>query len=157
MIKHATASTFVYDRDADGAVGLASMRVLLLWHPKFSRWMIPGGHVEPDENCAEAATREVREETGLETTLLGRHEMDDGVDGTVQMPWAIVEQRIPARARETEHIHIDHLFVARRSDPAATPTCAEWVGLDDLDPATMFPATRLLAVRFAKVLRGEAP
>jgi 8-oxo-dGTP pyrophosphatase MutT (NUDIX family) len=157
MIKHATASTFVYDGDPGGTVGLTSVQVLLLWHPKFSRWMIPGGHVESHENCAEAATREVREETGLETTLLRRHDVDDGVHGMVHMPWVIVEQRIPARAGKCDHIHIDHLFVARKTDPAATPNGAEWVGLDDLDPTAMFPATRLLAIRFAKVLCGKLP
>ncbi|MGH3820933.1 MAG: NUDIX domain-containing protein, partial [Pseudonocardiaceae bacterium] len=34
------------------------------------RWMLPGGHVEPDENPAEAALREVTEETGLTARLL---------------------------------------------------------------------------------------
>lgn len=35
-----------------------------------SYWEFPKGQVEPDESEAEAAIREVREETGLEVTLL---------------------------------------------------------------------------------------
>ncbi|MEX2253155.1 MAG: NUDIX domain-containing protein [Thermoleophilaceae bacterium] len=36
---------------------------------------LPKGHPEPGESQAEAATREVREETGLETRLIGK--LDD--------------------------------------------------------------------------------
>jgi hypothetical protein len=33
---HATASTFIVDGE----------RMLLLWHPKFARWLQPGGHCD---------------------------------------------------------------------------------------------------------------
>lgn len=39
--------------------------------PGRGRWTIPGGYVEYDEIFDEAAVREVREETGIETQVLG--------------------------------------------------------------------------------------
>ena len=51
-VKHATASVFLLAR-ADN-----SWRIGLIRHPRLGKWMLPGGHVEPDENPAEAALRE---------------------------------------------------------------------------------------------------
>lgn len=45
-------------------------RVLLAKHRDTGRWVAPGGMVEPDESPAEAALREMREETGCEVQLL---------------------------------------------------------------------------------------
>lgn len=50
-------------------------RVLLLRRSQTDNWMpgkwgLPGGHVEPHENFAQAAVRELREETNLRTNAL---------------------------------------------------------------------------------------
>lgn len=45
--------------------------VLLTLREDFPVWCLPGGGVEPKESLAQAALREVREETGLEIRLLG--------------------------------------------------------------------------------------
>lgn len=56
---HFTASVFVFDSSAD--------RVCLVLHKKALLWLQPGGHLEAqDISVAAAATREAREETGLE-------------------------------------------------------------------------------------------
>lgn len=46
--------------------------VLLVNHPRYDKWIPVGGHIELDENPEEALLREVREETGLEVTPLGK-------------------------------------------------------------------------------------
>jgi len=51
-------SVSVAVRDADG-------RVLLARHVEGDRWVLPGGTIEPGETPADAAIREVWEETGL--------------------------------------------------------------------------------------------
>lgn len=45
--------------------------VLLRKHDKYKMWLPPGGHIELDEDPSEAATREVKEEVGLDITLSG--------------------------------------------------------------------------------------
>jgi 8-oxo-dGTP diphosphatase len=44
--------------------------VLLIDHVKSGYWLFPGGHVTPGETLAEAAVREVREETGIEAEII---------------------------------------------------------------------------------------
>lgn len=57
-----------------GVVCLRGEEVLLIQRgkpPRLGQWSIPGGRIEPGEPAAEAALRELREETGVEAELLG--------------------------------------------------------------------------------------
>lgn len=59
---HATASAFVFDPTLT--------RTLLVFHRKGRFWVQPGGHLEEhDASIADAALRELREETGVAATL----------------------------------------------------------------------------------------
>ncbi|MGH3913779.1 MAG: NUDIX domain-containing protein, partial [Pseudonocardiaceae bacterium] len=60
MIKHATASVFVFREFPEG------WRLGLVEQPRLRRHRIVGGHVELDETQAEAAVREATEESGLQ-------------------------------------------------------------------------------------------
>jgi 8-oxo-dGTP pyrophosphatase MutT (NUDIX family) len=60
----AAAGGIVTRRTADGGI-----EVVLVHRPKYDDWTFPKGKVEPGETDEEAATREVREETGFECTL----------------------------------------------------------------------------------------
>jgi 8-oxo-dGTP pyrophosphatase MutT (NUDIX family) len=78
-------------------------RVLLMYHHRHARWLLPGGHVEnEDATLAVTARREANEETGAlmapstSAKLVG---MD--VHG------------IPAKKREPFHLHHDLIFALR--------------------------------------------
>lgn len=70
-------------RAAGAVITDAAGRVLLVLRghePQSGRWSIPGGRVEPGETPAEAAAREVLEETGLTVRVV--REL-----GVVELPW----------------------------------------------------------------------
>ncbi len=145
-VKHPTASVFLFARTE------SSWCVGLIRHPRLGRWMLPGGHVEPDENPAEATLREVTEETGLTARLMPGPALDgpdEATEPSVIAPLWIVEQQVPAERREPEpHVHVDHLYLALaettgpRSD-AELPFA--WYTADQLDAVDMFVDTRARA------------
>ncbi len=149
--KHATASTFVFSRH-DGAWQLG-----LILHPLLGKLMIPGGHVEPDENEDEAAGREVAEETGLAVTFamapsrLAPPEVS-ATGKLAAVPWWIIEQPVPTDNHlPGPHIHVDHLYVAIANVPEPLTTPAHpfgWHEHAELAKLNMYDDTR----QFAAVL-----
>ena len=67
---------------AVGVVCLKGDAVLLIRRgtpPRQGEWSLPGGRIEPGERLAEAALRELREETGVEAELIGLIDVVDGL------------------------------------------------------------------------------
>lgn len=145
MLKHATASVFLFARQDDG------WRIGLIHHPRLHRWMLPGGHVEPHENPAETALREVREETGWTAQLVTTHicGLTAATPG-VPVPVWIAEPHVPAEPRHPHpHIHVDHLYVAVASghQPDATAELRfGWFSQSGLADLGMFDGSRRGAV-----------
>ena len=72
-------------------------------HRRLDRWLLPGGHVEPqDDRISDAARREVIEETGA---ALLPNEAPSLVSMDVH--------GIPSNGKEPYHLHHDMLFVLR--------------------------------------------
>jgi len=141
MLKHATASVFLFAHTP------GHWRIGLIYHPRLHRWMLPGGHVEPHENPAEAALREVSEETGLTAHLINTHadSLTNEAPG-VPLPAWIVEQHVPTEGRHPHpHIHVDHLYVATivQHEPTSPAELRfDWFTTDDLAELDMFDDSR---------------
>lgn len=114
--KHATAGAFLFHHDAE-----LGWRTGLIRHPVFDKWMQPGGHVEPDENPAETALREVAEETGLTKVSLWQPHAPAPTgtsDPIVPLPYWIMEHRLDGDNQLAQpHVHIDYKYVAIITDP----------------------------------------
>ena len=146
MIKHATASVFVFCEFPQG------WRLGLIEHPRLHKRMIVGGHVEGDETQAEAAVREAAEESGMRVRLLAGpspglprgypHER-------VAAPWWITEVMVPTDNHvSTSHIHVDHQYVAIAESPVPLSEPAHpfgWFCAEELEGLAMFEDTLLLA------------
>lgn len=95
---HLTSSALLLD--ASGA------RALLTLHRKLGRWLQLGGHCDGDANLAGSALREASEESGISGLAIDPELVD------------LDCHRIPARAGEPEHWHLDARFLVR-APPAA--------------------------------------
>jgi 8-oxo-dGTP pyrophosphatase MutT (NUDIX family) len=116
---HFTASGFVVSPDGSS--------LLLIHHGRLHRWLQPGGHIEADDHSvADAARREVIEETGV--TRLER--VGEGL-------LCIDAHPMPVRADEPGHVHIDLAIGFRALVPDLGPLDevldARWVRFDQLD------------------------
>jgi 8-oxo-dGTP pyrophosphatase MutT (NUDIX family) len=105
MLREYTASVYIVEEQ----------QVLLIFHRKLSKWLPPGGHVEPHELPSEAARREAFEETGLEIDLISQENLwiDRWNAKSFERPYLCLLEEIPARPDQPAHQHIDMVYLAR--------------------------------------------
>jgi 8-oxo-dGTP pyrophosphatase MutT (NUDIX family) len=84
---------------------------LLVHHRRLNRWLLPGGHVEPEDKAIwQTAQREVIEETGA--TLMSYPGLLVGVD----------VHPIPGRGSEPLHLHHDLIFGFQAASATLVPS-----------------------------------
>lgn len=130
--RHFTASAAVFD--------LRTRTVLLVHHLLYGYMQLPGGHIDPGEDGAQCAIREVQEETGVAARLAAQGRPPLGYGQWRQAPLLVVEFPAPANpvTGEPAHSHIDLLYVATADSTAPTVaqenevSTAEWLPVDGI-------------------------
>jgi 8-oxo-dGTP pyrophosphatase MutT (NUDIX family) len=117
---HFTASAVVLHADA----------VLMIHHRTLEKWLIPGGHIENGETPAQAALRELSEETGLMALLAEEAVLDIDCHTIPENP----------NKDEPEHLHIDLKFLVKADVHSLKPAYSEvndvkWMKIADLPPS----------------------
>lgn len=102
-------------------------RLLMVHHRRLNRWLLPGGHVEPEDGeIGDAARREVIEETGAILTA----------DAQPRFLGADVHG-IPSNGREPYHLHHDLLFLFHAESDEARLShesrAIAWCGPEEFD------------------------
>jgi 8-oxo-dGTP pyrophosphatase MutT (NUDIX family) len=146
--RHFTASAIVFDDH---------QQVLLVHHNKIGRWLYPGGHIDPDEDPAQAAQREVWEETGIHTRVISDELFAHPAVTTHAPPYTIIEMDV-TDAKVGPHRHIDLVYVLRATSGELAAQLdevggARWVQPADLaalDTPAELPALVADAARWAK-------
>ncbi|SDK85461.1 ADP-ribose pyrophosphatase YjhB, NUDIX family [Natronorubrum texcoconense] len=114
--RHFTATVYIV---SDGATALHE-------HERLGMTIPPGGHVDRDELPAEAGLREVREETGLEATLLDEA---DSIEAPAGRPLPPARHQmlydINVHDGQVGHQHIDLIYYATVSSRDISPADGE--------------------------------
>lgn len=130
--------------------GAAGPEVLLIRRgrpPLRGSWSLPGGHIEPGERAADAALRELAEETGVQAELAGLIDVVDGL---------FPEVGAPGR----HYVLVDYAARWIAGAPRAGDDAAEaaFASLADLAPYALWSQTeRVIRLGAALALPGRPP
>jgi 8-oxo-dGTP pyrophosphatase MutT (NUDIX family) len=125
--------------------GESSMEVAIISVMPGKRWQLPKGIIDKGESPEEAATREVREETGIETELLAPIE-------TVEY-WYVGTER-GQRVRYHKFVHF-FLLAYRGGDVSEHDqevAEARWVGIDEAIAMLAFKGERAVALKAREMI-----
>ena len=111
---HLTASAWIVNNERD--------KVLLHQHLSLNKWIQLGGHLEADETVKEAALREAREESGLDSLAFLYKNIFD-----------IDHHLIPVNNNQAEHFHYDIRYLLEADSKEELEKSRESVNLKWLE------------------------
>lgn len=129
-LAHITASAWV--------VNPAHDRVLMVYHKIYDSWSWTGGHADGEEDLAQVALREVREETGVSSARLLSPDIFSIESLTVDG-----HEKNGAYVSSHLHLNVTYLVVADDTEPLtvceAENRGVRWFGLDEALAASTEP------------------
>jgi 8-oxo-dGTP pyrophosphatase MutT (NUDIX family) len=141
-VEETSAGGLVVDRTGGGPraaiIGRLDRRGRLLWS-------LPKGHLEAGETAADAAVREVEEETGIRGRVLAEL-------GTIDY-WFVAEDR---RIHKTVHHYLLEASSGQLSDEDIEVDEVAWVPLDELRERLAYAGERRLVQAAAELLADSA-
>ena len=135
-------------------------KVLLRMHEKYNIWLVPGGHIELDEDPVQAVIREAKEEAGLDIELIGTvppiPDVEEWSRSELLPPVFMNRHRI---SPTHEHISLTY-FATTKSDhvvPSGDDVSNEWRWVTDkeLDAMDLLPNIRYYAKEALKAVRNK--
>jgi len=124
MNRHFTATGFVCFKGF----------IALHWHSKVKAWLPPGGHIMNNEDPEQAVIREIKEELGIDVTVVNdpNNKIEMRYPEQVSTPITIMIEDIEDPS-EGLHQHIDMIYVCKpKVDISDAFNGWIWVGMEDL-------------------------
>ena len=137
------------------------LKLLLLHHKKLDKWLIPGGHIEQDENPVDAIKREVVEETGIQRfEFLSMIHDDKSTYSDASFVWPpefVFEEKIKEYKGVPEHIHVDMIYIGKVNDCDIELNKEEsndirWFSKSEIDSLELFEMTEKIAKKYFNIL-----
>lgn len=145
MTRHFCASAFVINPE--------NKKILLVKHSDYDKWLQPGGHIEDNETPEETATREVYEETGIKTRIIGeRFPREDDM---------IRPLGIQCNRKENGDRHFDIIYAAVPNNPDdeiiidEESNDAGWFSRAELENMPVFPDIKITMDYILKTYFGN--
>lgn len=134
-------------------------------HERLGLSVPPGGHIDRDELPHEAGLREVREETGLDATLLDTTPVVDAPLGrAIPRPHHQMLYDVNVHDGQVGHQHIDAIYYAevesRRIDPdpnEANASSWDWYTIPELNSKEIDSDVQRFGTEAIRIANGEIP
>ena len=124
--------------------------ILLVFHKKLQSWLPIGGHVELHEDAEEALMREIREECGLDVTLLSP--LRPQVPGVTDIKFLPVPAYFDIHKITDEHHHMNLVYFGTSSNNKAVLAEKEhdslrWFTAEEIDEPSwkIWPSVKFYA------------